>query len=139
MGWKETMQEIGGGNVSFLSEDNETTTFIVVGDPAVLEGEYKRTKSVRIGCPVITQDGYSLLIIGKRLARRLAKYEDKFETEAFTVTRHGEKSDIDTTYELKLCDDEQLKQQMFELKRTSFDPSEIAESVADAERIISQR
>lgn len=136
MGWKDKMDEWGGGEVSFLSEDGETITFIVVSDPTLLEGKFKGRISQRIGCPVVTQDGFTLLIIGKRLARRLSRFEPRFPTDGFTVTRRGEHGDIESTYELKLCEDEDLVLSLFKLKDSAVMDDVIEEAIAAAEEIM---
>ena len=75
MSWKEKMKEWGGGDLAFLSEDGEVITFAVVGEPVLLEGKFKGKPSEKIGCPIVTRDGFTLFIAGKRLARKLSKYE----------------------------------------------------------------
>ena len=136
MSWKEKFSEWGGGDVGFLSEDGEAITFIVVGEPVLLTGKFKGKESERIGCPVITLDGFQLLIIGKRLGRRLAKFEDRFGNAAFTVVRHGEHEDIKTKYELALCDDDDLAIKLFEIQAATFDPASIDEAVEAAQEIM---
>jgi len=136
MTWKEKFSEWGGGDVGFLSEDGETITFIVVGEPVLLVGKFKGKESERIGCPVITLDGFQLLIIGKRLGRRLAKFEAQFERDAFTVVRHGEHEDIKTKYELAPCTDRDLTVKLFEIHAATFDASQIDEAVEAAEEIM---
>lgn len=114
MSWKDKMKEWGGGDLSFLSEDGELITFVVVGEPVLLEGKFKGKPSEKIGCPIVTVDGFSLLIAGKRLARKIAKYEDQHSVIAFIATRHGEHGDIDATYPLKILDDVELTKQLIE-------------------------
>jgi len=98
MTWKEKMKEFGGGDFTFISEDGETLTFIIVGDPVLLQAKFKGNENERVGCPVMTDDGYQLFVTGKRLARKLSKFESKFKTNALMVTRHGEAGDINATY-----------------------------------------
>lgn len=114
MSWKEKMKEFGGGDLAFLSEDGEVITFVVVGEPMLLEGKYKGKPSEKIGCPIVTQDGFTLFISGKRLARKISKYEDEFAVAAFMAIRHGEQNDITATYELKMLDDVELTNQLLE-------------------------
>ncbi len=136
MGWTEKMKEWGGGEVAFLSEDGEAMIFIVVDDPVLLQGKFKNRVSERIGCPVITGEGYTLFICGKRLARRLSRYEDHFDDTAFMVVRRGEHNDIETVYELSKCTDEDLTAKLFAWKASDFDHSQVADSIAAAEEIV---
>lgn len=137
MSWKEKMDEWGGGDIAFLSEDGEAIVFIVVADPVMLVGRFKGRQSERIGCPVITQEGYTLFITGKRVARRLSRFEDKFDSHAFLLVRRGEHNDIETSYELSLCQDPELTKKLFDWKTAEFDDAAIEESVAAAEAIVS--
>ncbi len=137
MAWKEKMQEWGGGDVAFLSEDGEVLVFIVVDEPVLLAGKFKGRMSERIGCPVITGEGYTLFICGKRLARRLSRYEDSFNDTAFIVVRHGEHNDIETVYELVKCPDKEKTDKLFAWKASEFDPAQVADSIKAAEEIVS--
>lgn len=137
MSWKEKMDEWGGGEVTFLSEDGECITFIIVGEPRLITGKFKGKDTDRIGCPVITTEGFTLLTIGKRLARRLSKHEAVFNSNAFTIVRKGEHDDIRTTYELKVCVDVDLNEKLFEYKEKEFDETAIDEAVKYAEEIAS--
>lgn len=136
MSWKTKMEEWGGGDIAFLSEDGEAIIFIVVADPVLLEGRFKGRQSERIGCPVITMEGYTLFITGKRVARRLSRYEDKFGTHAFVLVRRGEHNDIETSYELSLCQDPELTKKLFDWKYAEFDEAAVAQSVEDAKAIV---
>lgn len=135
MSWKEKMDEWGGGEIAFLSEDGECVTFVVVADPALITGKFRGTQTERVGCPVISQEGFTLLVIGKRLARRLSKHEDRFADSAFTIVRHGEHDDIRTKYELTICPDEALTKELFNFKETEFDVAAIDEAIKYAEEI----
>ncbi|KKM94975.1 hypothetical protein LCGC14_1192860 [marine sediment metagenome] len=136
MSWTEKMKDWGGGEVAFLSEDGEAIIFIVVADPELLEGKFKGRLSERIGCPVITLEGYTLFICGKRLARRLSRYEECFDDTAFMVVRRGEHNDIETVYELSKCTDPDLTAKLFEWKEENFDATQIEESLDAAKKII---
>jgi len=137
MSWKDCMEEWGGGDIAFLSEDGEAIIFIVVADPVLLTGRFKGRQSERIGCPVITQEGYTLFITGKRVARRLSRYEDKFDSHAFMLVRRGEHNDIETSYDLTVCQDPELTKKLFDWKDAEFDPAAVEQSVKDAESIVS--
>lgn len=136
MSWTEKMKEWGGGEVAFLSEDGEVMIFIIVSDPVLLEGKFKGRIAERIGCPVITQEGYTLFICGKRLARRLSRYEKDYDTTAFMVVRRGEHNDIETVYELSKCLDKELTAKLFAWKESDFEPDQVADSVSAAREII---
>ena len=112
MAWKEKMKEFGGGAVDFLTEDGESITFIVVGEPVLMTGTFKNKPSERIGAPVATLEGISVLVLGKRIARRLSKHEDKFNEQAFTIIRRGEQGDINSTNELSVCPDFTLTERL---------------------------
>lgn len=136
MSWSDKVKEFGGGDLSFLSVDGETIKFIVVGEPILLQGKFKGRPSEKVGAPVITEDGFQLFIIGKRLFRRLAKFEQAFDTHAFIATRHGEKGDIEATYDVKLLDDPELLQELLALKTTDFQPEMIDEAVNAAQSVM---
>lgn len=135
MDWKEKMDEWGGGEITFLSEDGECITFIVVGEPHLIEGKFKGKTTERIGCPVIGVDGFTLLIIGKRLARRLAKHEGIFSTNSFTIVRHGAHDDITTKYELSVCNDNELTKRLLDYAKSEFEVDAIAEAIKYAEEV----
>lgn len=137
MSWKEKMKEFGGGDLVFLSEDGETLKFIVVGEPVLLQGKYKGKPSDKIGCPVITADGFQLFVCGKRLARRVCKHETEFNSVAFLAIRHGEQEDADTTYALETLNDSELTAKLFEVKKKEFKPEMIVEAVEAAKEVMS--
>ena len=130
------MEEWGGGDIAFLSEDGEAMIFVVVGEPVLLEGKYKGRPSQRIGCPVITQDGYTLFIAGKRIARRLSRFEDQFKTAAFMIVRRGEHNDIETSYELTVCEDSETTKKLFALAKKDFDPKMVKDSIDAANEVM---
>ena len=105
MVWKDKAKEWGGGDVGFLSEDGEAIIFIVCGDPILMMGKFKGQETERIAAPIVTSEGFVLQIIGKRLFRRLAKYEDRFSDTAFMVVRRGASGDSKSKYELSVVDD----------------------------------
>jgi len=132
MSWKDKMKEFGGGNFTFLSEDGESLTFIVVGEPVLLSSTYKGKEQQRIGCPVITDEGYQLLIGGKRLARKISKHESLFGTSALMVIRHGVEGDTDTKYEVKVLPEPDTFARLAAIRDSDFRPEMIRESVAEA-------
>ena len=138
MNWKDKMKDFGGGDLSFLSEDGEVVVFVVVGDPVLLEGKYKGRPSEKIGCPICTTDGFNFLVAGKRLARKISKYEDRFDDTAFMAVRHGSQNDITTTYELKVLDDPELSDRIFALSRGNDFKVETNEAIKASEEVMRQ-
>ena len=135
MSWKDKMQEWGGGDISFLSEDGECIAFCVVGDPVLIKGKFRNNDTERIACPIVTVDGFTLLVIGKRVARRLAKHEADFKKYAFEIIRHGESGDTKTKYELKRCDIPELEKELLALKKKGVTQEVIDEAVQAAEEV----
>lgn len=135
MSWKDKMKEWGGGDISFLSEDGECITFCVIGEPYLIEGKFRGADTERIGCPIMTVDGFTLLTIGKRVGRRLAKHEKHFHDWAFDLIRHGEPGDTKATYELSHCDNQEIEKQILELVKKGVDKKEITEAVEAATEV----
>jgi len=138
MSWKEKIKEFGGGDLAFLSEDGEVITFVVVGEPILLEGKFKGKPSEKVGCPIVTEDGFVLFVAGKRLARKISKYEDNFADTAFMAIRHGEQNDIGSTYELKYLDNAELTAKLFAIAAKDFKPTMIQEAVDSALTVMRQ-
>lgn len=136
MSWKEKMKDFGGGDLAFLSEDGEVITFVVVGEPVLLQGKFKGRPSEKIGCPIVTQDGFVLFVAGKRLARKLAKHEAEFPSIAFMAIRHGSQNDIESTYELQVLSDKETTANLFELKNREFKSDMISEAVIAAQTVM---
>lgn len=136
MSWAEKMKEFGGADLTFLSEDGEALSFVVVGDPLLLEGKYKGQPSKKIACPVVTSDGFQLFIAGTRLARRISKHEKDFKTHAFMAIRHGLQEDSNTTYELRVIDDKEVTQRLFQIAKKEFKPDMITEAVEAAKDVM---
>jgi len=126
------MKEMGGGEVSFLSEDGEVVRFAVVGLPELIEGKFKGQPTQRIGMPIVTIEGFSLLIVGKRIARRISKYEAVFKKAAFELIRHGAAEDTDTKYELLLLEDKKLEKALLEMAASSDFKEEIEDAMKSA-------
>ena len=135
MTWTEKAKEWGGGDVSFLSEDGECVTFVVIGEPVLIEGKYKGQPTQRIGCPVVTMEGFSILVVGKRVFRRLAKKESDFSKHAFDLVRHGEPGDKDSTYELKRCDLPDLEKKLLADGKKGVSKDDLKEAIAAAREI----
>lgn len=135
MGWTDKMKEWGGGDISFLSEDGECITFVVVGEPYLIKGKFRGLETQRIGCPVVTADGFTMLVVGKRVGRRLSKYEKEFDKVAFSLIRHGEPDDVKCKYELLKETDQALVKPLMAIKAKGVTPEEIAEAVESAQEV----
>ena len=133
MSWKDKMKEFGGGDFTFLSEDGESLIFAVCDEPVLIKSEFKGKPQDRIGCPVMTEDGFMLLIGGKRLARRLSKFESKFKTCAFMVTRFGEANDQNAKYPVEVLKDDVITKALLELVKTDYKPELLKQAVKDYE------
>lgn len=136
MGWKDKMKEFGGGNFTFLSTDGETITFIVVGDPVLLKTMYKKKEQERIGCPVVTDEGYQLFICGKRLARKLSKQEGVFTTNAIMAIRHGAEGDADSHYDVRVLPEPETFTRLVAIRDKDFKPEMIQESIDEASQVL---
>lgn len=138
MGWKEKMKEWGPANLLFLSTDGATARFIVVDEPILLKGKYRGKDQERIGCPVVTDEGFLLFVTGKRTARKLAALEDKFLTHLIQITRHGIEGDTDSKYDvLPLLEPENVKV-LQKIASKVVTPSIIKEAVKEAEEVMNQ-
>ncbi len=138
MSWKEKMKEFGGGDLAFLSEDGEVIIFVVCGEPILLEGKFKGKPSEKIGCPVVTEDGFILFIAGKRLARKISKHEACFADTAFMAIRHGEQNDITSSYELKILDNPELTTKLLDMRDLEVTETVITEAIESALTVMRQ-
>ena len=138
MSWMDKAKEWGGGDLAFLSEDGEVFDFIVLGEPVLLKGKYKNRPTEKIGCPVMTDDGFVLFIVGKRLFRKIVKHEAKFESDCFQAIRHGESGDIHASYGLRVLDNPELAKKLFTMKAEEFKPDMIIDAITAAEEVMSQ-
>lgn len=136
MSWMDKMKAWGGANVLFLSEDGECVRFIVVDEPQLLQSKYKGKSQERIGCPIVTEEGFTLFVIGKRLARRLSKHEADFNSEAFLLIRHGMSGDIDSTYELSILNETELTAKLFKIAKKEYKPAMLKEAIAEVQDIM---
>ncbi len=130
------MKEWGGGDITFLSSDGECILFVVVDEPVLLSGKFKGKEQERIGCPVMTDEGFLLFITGKRVARKLSKFESHFNDTAFMVVRHGESGDIDSKYNVTVLDDKAKTKQLFELVKKEYKPKMLVQALADAKEVM---
>jgi len=132
MSWQEKMKEWGGGEVSFMSEDGEVVQFVVVGEPFLIEGKFRGQETQRIGCPIVTIEGFSLLVVGKRIARRLSKHEKNFGKYGFELIRCGVQDDPTTRYELNRIGDKDYEKQLLEIASSSDWKEDIEDAVKSA-------
>lgn len=136
MTWKDKMKEFGGGNFTFLSVDGEVLIFIVVGEPVLLKSTFKGKTNERIGCPIVTDEGYLLFICGKRLARKISKLEKHFDTKAIMAVRHGGEGDVNAKYDVTVVPEKETFERLSEIKTKDFKKAMIAESVADSAEVL---
>jgi len=135
--WREKMKEMGGGDLTFLSSDGECIIFVVADDPVMLKGKFKGKDSERIGCPIVTDEGFVLLIVGKRVARKLSKFEDNFKENAFMITRHGVEGDINSTYEVSMLAAGKKTEHLLALKAKEYKPAALKQAIKDAKDVVS--
>lgn len=134
--WHDRMKEFGGGNFTFLSTDGEALIFIVVGLPELMKSVYKGKEQERIGCPVVTENGYQLFVCGKRVARKLSKHEKSFKTNAMCVVRHGAEGDVNAKYDVKVLPEKETFELLLKVKESDFEESMIAESLKEAAEVM---
>lgn len=137
MTWKDKMKEWGGGDITFLSSDGEVILFVVCDEPVLLIGKYKGKEQERIGCPVVTDEGFLLFITGKRVARKLSKFESRFKDAAFMVVRHGESGDIEAKYDVSILEDKAKTEQLHKLAKREYKPALLKQAVEDANEVMS--
>ncbi len=136
MSWKEKMKDFGGGNFTFLSVDGEVLIFIVVGEPQLLHSTFKGKENERIGCPVVTDEGYMLFICGKRLARKISKLEMHFESKAIMAVRHGAEGDVNAKYDVQIVPEQETFNRLIAIKKADFKTAMIPESVKDSADVL---
>ena len=138
MGWKDKMKEFGGGDLTFLSSDGECLVFVIVDEPVLLKGTYKKKEQDRVGCPVFTDEGFMLFVTGKRVARKISKFEDKFKEKALIVVRHGETGDVNSTYDVSLYDNDELAKRLFAMAKTDYKKDLLIAAIKDAKECMNQ-
>ncbi|GAI39410.1 unnamed protein product, partial [marine sediment metagenome] len=97
---------------------------------------YKGNPQERIGCPVVTDEGFVLFITGKRTARKLSKFEDRFKDAALMVVRHGEAGDINATYDVSILDNEAKTEQLFAIAKKEYKPALLKQAIKDAKEVM---
>lgn len=136
MSWKDKMKDWGGGDLTFLSSDGEVIIFVVVDEPVLLKGKFKGNDQERIGCPVVTDEGFVLFVTGKRTARKLSKFEERFKNSALMVTRHGAEGDINAKYDVTVLDDKAKFEQLSALAKKEYKPALLKQAVEDAKEVM---
>lgn len=136
MSWKEAMKKMGPANLLFLSTDGASVNFLVAGDPTLLPGRFKGKEQERIGCPVVTDEGFMLFVTGKRTARKITSLEDKFKDHIINVTRHGVEGDTDASYEVTAIQDAAKVKVLIALRAKTFTDEAYAEAIADAKEVM---
>lgn len=136
MSWKDKAKEWGGGDITFISSDGECLIFVVVDEPVMLEGVFKGKAQDRIGCPVVTDEGFMLFITGKRVFRKLSKFESKFKDTAFMVVRHGGEGDINAKYDVSLLDDSAKTKHLFDVAKSEYKPALLKQAIEDALKVM---
>jgi len=125
-------KEIGGANLLFLSEDGEIAVFIVLDGPVEIKGKYGGRETTRVGIPVMTEDGFQLLVTGLRNLRKIAKLEKHFKTHAIEIIRRGEPEDTKTKYSVTLSENKELTAKLLKAAKTPIDKDDLAEAVKSA-------
>lgn len=136
MSWKEQVKEWGPASLQFLSSDGSSLSFIVVGDPILLEGTYMKKAQKRMGCPIVTEEGFFLFVGGLRIARKLATLEEKFATHIITVTRHGGEGDVNTTYDVVATPGDKRVKDLWALSKGCYTKESLHEAIAEAMDIV---
>lgn len=136
MSFKEKLKEFGGGDFTFLSEDGEQLICAVVDEPVLLKSKFQGKEQDRIGIPVMTEDGYQLFITGKRVARKVSKFENHFQDSALVITRYGESGDVNSRYTVKILDDELTTKQLLSMAKAEYKPELTAEAVKEASKVL---
>lgn len=137
MGWRKKMDEWGTGDFTFLSTDGECIIFVVVDEPVLLTGKYKGKEQERIGCPIVTDEGFKLFVTGKRVARKLSKFEDRFKDTAFIITREGIEGDINAKYPIAVLDSPEKTEQLFAIAKKEYKPALLTQALKDVQEVMS--
>lgn len=101
-----------------------------------MEGKYKGKKQDRIGCPIVTEEGFFLFIGGKRIARKLASLEDKFPDHIITVTRHGAEGDTNAKYDVVATKDAAKMKVLLAVKGHAFSQEALDEAIIEASEVM---
>lgn len=137
MSWSDKAKEWGGGDFTFLSADGESITFVVVDEPQLIQTVYKKQEQERIGCPVVTDEGFVLFVTGKRVFRKLTKFEKRFKDTAFMVTRHGVEGDTNASYTVTPVEDKEKVNQLLAIAEKEYKPQLLQEALEAVKKVVS--
>lgn len=132
MSWKDSLKDIGGGDITFLSSDGAFIEFVVVDEPIIFNCTYQKQEQQKVGWPVMTADGFTLLIVGKRVARKMIPFEKFSKTKAFSLIRHGAEGDVNATYKLTVLENAEPAKSLFAAAKTDYNKQQLVDAVAAA-------
>lgn len=136
MSWKDDLAKLGGGDITFLSSDGAFIEFIVVDKPQIFDTTFQKQEQQKVGWPVWTADGFTLLFVGKRVARKMIALESKAKTKALSLTRHGVEGDVNAKYDLRIIDNVEPAKTLFETAKKDYNPSMLADAVEAAKEML---
>ena len=136
MSWYDKIKGLGGGDFTFLSSDGEVIVFVIADDPVIIASKFKGKEQTRVGCPVVTDEGFVLFITGIRVARKLSKFEGRFKDTAFMVVRHGGENDVNAKYDVRPLDDVAKTKQLLGMIKTEYSKEKLDAAVKDAKKVI---
>ena len=96
--WDSLEKELGTGNTFFLRDDGESIVFIVKGQPQVMTVKFRKTVRKVGVIPVVTATGAGAISMGQKQFRAFIPVVRKHPDQAYVMTRHGERDNINTTY-----------------------------------------
>lgn len=132
MNWKESLKDLGGGDITFLSGDGAMIEFVVVADPIIFDTMYQKVEQQKVGWPVMTADGFTLLIVGKRVARKMIPMEKFAKTNAFSLVRHGAEGDTNATYRLTKLENAEPALTLFAKAKAEYNKDLLTEAIQAA-------
>ena len=101
-----------------------------------MKGKYKGKEQDRIGCPIVTGEGFFLFIGGKRIARKLASLEEKFADHVITITRHGAEGDTNAKYDVVATKDPTGFKALKAIAGHTFSEDALNEAIAEAGEVM---
>ncbi|GAI80912.1 unnamed protein product, partial [marine sediment metagenome] len=75
---------------------------------------------------------------GKRLARKLAKHEKEFSTNAIMVRREGAEGDVNAKYPITILPEKETFEALCKIRDEDYEPDMLAEAVKDATEVLKQ-
>jgi hypothetical protein len=138
MSWYDKIKELGGGDFTFLSSDGEVIVFVIVDDPVIIASKFKGKEQTRVGCPVVTDEGFVLFVTGTRVARKLSKFESRFKDTAFMVVRHGGENDVNAKYDVRPLDDTAKTKQLLGMVKAEYSKEKLAAAIKDVKKVMKE-